>query len=89
MLCVQDGTELNFAEHPGCAGLGYIGKNKRSEGTLGLHMHSTLAVSPEGIPLGLLHIPVRRARTGRRSAGGRWSSARPSAGSAGCATARR
>ena len=56
VLCVQDGTELNFAEHPGCAGLGYIGKNKRSEGTLGLHMHSTLAVSPEGIPLGLLHI---------------------------------
>ena len=47
VLCVQDGTELNFAEHPGCAGLGYIGKNKRSEGTLGLHMHSTLAVSPE------------------------------------------
>ena len=69
VLCVQDGTELNFAEHPGCAGLGYIGKNKRSEGTLGLHMHSTLAVSPEGIPLGLLHIqydaPDGQAQRGR------------------------
>ena len=69
VLCVQDGTELNFAEHPGCAGLGYIGKHKRSEGTLGLHMHSTLAVSPEGIPLGLLHIqydaPDGQAQRGR------------------------
>ena len=69
VLCVQDGTELNFAEHPGCAGLGYIGKNKRSEGTLGLHMHATLAVSPEGIPLGLLHIqydaPDGQAQRGR------------------------
>ena len=69
VLCVQDGTELNFAEHPGCAGLGYIGKNKRSEGTLGLHMHSTLAVSPEGIPLGLLQIqydaPDGQAQRGR------------------------
>ena len=69
VLCVQDGSELNFAEHPGCAGLGYIGKNKRSEGTLGLHMHSTLAVSPEGIPLGLLQIqydaPDGQAQRGR------------------------
>ena len=69
VLCVQDGTELNFAEHPGCAGLGYIGKHKRSEGTLGLHMHSTLAVSPEGIPLGLLQIqydaPDGQAQRGR------------------------
>ena len=69
VLCVQDGTDLNFAEHPGCAGLGYSGKNKRSEGTLGLHMHSTLAVSAEGIPLGVLQIqyeaPDGQAQRGR------------------------
>ena len=52
-LCVQDGTDLNFAEHPGCAGLGLIGKNKKSKGTLGLHMHSTLALSTAGVPLGV------------------------------------
>ena len=52
-LCLQDGTDLNFAEHPGCAGLGLIGKNKKSKGTLGLHMHSTLAVSTAGVPLGV------------------------------------
>ena len=56
VLCVQDGTDLNFAEHPGCAGLGLIGKNQRSAGTLGLHMHSTLALSAQGIPLGLLKL---------------------------------
>ena len=56
VLCIQDGTDLNFAEHPGCVGLGLIGKNKGSKGTLGLHMHSTLAVNKTGIPLGLPQI---------------------------------
>ena len=35
VLCIQDGTDLNFAEHPGCVGLGYIGKNKGSAGDAG------------------------------------------------------
>ncbi len=35
VLCIQDGTDMKFAEHPGCVGLGYIGKNERSAGTLG------------------------------------------------------
>ena len=56
VLCIQDGTDLNFAEHPGCAGLGLIGRNKGSSGTLGLHMHSMLAVNGDGIPLGVPHI---------------------------------
>jgi len=56
VLCIQDGTDLNFAEHPGCVGLGLIGKNKGSAGTLGIHMHSTLAVNGEGIPLGVPQI---------------------------------
>ncbi len=56
VLCIQDGTDLNFAEHPGCVGLGYIGKNKGSAGTLGLHMHATLVVNGEGVPLGVPQI---------------------------------
>ncbi len=56
VLCIQDGTDLNFAEHGGCRGLGYIGKNQRAEGTLGLHMHSTLAVNGDGVPLGVAQI---------------------------------
>ena len=47
---------MNFAEHPGCAGLGLISKNKGAAGTLGLHMHSTLVVNGAGIPLGVPHI---------------------------------
>ena len=54
VLCVQDGTDLNFAEHGGCIGLGSIGRNKHSEGSCGMHLHSTLAVSEEGLPLGVL-----------------------------------
>ena len=56
VLCIQDGTDLNFAEHPGCVGLGYIGKNKGSAGTLGLHIHATLVVNGEGVPLGVPQI---------------------------------
>ena len=56
VLCIQDGTDLNFAAHGGCVGLGRIGRNKGSEGTLGLHMHSTLVVNGEGIPLGVPQI---------------------------------
>ena len=55
-MCLQDGTDLNFAEHPGCAGLGLISKNKGAAGTLGLHMHSTLVVNGAGLPLGVPHI---------------------------------
>ncbi len=69
MLCIQDGTDLNFAEHRGCVGLGYIGKNKRSAGTLGLQMHSTLAVNGEGIPVGVPPVqyeaPDRQAERGK------------------------
>ena len=53
VLCLQDGTDLNFAEHAGCVGLGLIGKNANAKGTYGVHMHSTLALSAEGIPLGV------------------------------------
>ena len=53
VLCIQDGTDLNFATHPLCEGLDRIGRNRNSKGTLGLHLHSTLAVGGDGIPLGV------------------------------------
>ena len=53
VLCLQDGTDLHFAERPGCAGLGLVGRNASSEGTLGLPLHATLAVNGDGIPLGV------------------------------------
>ena len=54
VLCIQDGTDLNFATRPGCEGLSIIGRNQTSAKTLGLHLHLTLAVSGTGLPLGVL-----------------------------------
>ncbi len=70
VLLVQDGTDLNFATHPECGGLGIIGRNGgASSGTLGLHMHPALAVGTDGIPLGVPRIefdaPDGKAYAGR------------------------
>ena len=54
VLCIQDGSDLNFATRPGCEGLGIIGRNQTSAKTLGLHLHLTFAVSGAGLPLGVL-----------------------------------
>jgi hypothetical protein len=51
VLAIQDTTSLNYARHPGTTGLGPID----AHGTRGIHVHSVLAVSSDGIPLGLLH----------------------------------
>lgn len=59
ILAVQDTTYLNFTHHPKTKGLGVLaihkGKNKRTILDLGLVMHSTLGVSTEGLPLGILN----------------------------------
>lgn len=52
VLAVQDTTFLNYTDHPRTEGLGEIGKKVQQQ--RGLGMHSTLAVTPEGLPLGLL-----------------------------------
>jgi hypothetical protein len=54
VLLVQDTTSFNFSHHPATAGLGSLG-NEHSRGFLA---HSTLAVSEEGVPLGLLQQQV-------------------------------
>ena len=54
VLCIQDGTDLNFATWRGCGGLGVIGTNKTQVETRGLQQQSKLAVTPEGLPLGVL-----------------------------------
>lgn len=50
VLAVQDTTELDFSSHRATAGLGPL----RVPSNQGLLVHSTLAVTPEGLPLGLL-----------------------------------
>jgi hypothetical protein len=62
VLAVQDTTALNYSTHPKTEGLGLLGSH--SPKTIGLLLHSTLAITPAGQPLGFLHnaICVRRGR---------------------------
>jgi hypothetical protein len=67
VLCAQDTTTLNYSTHPDTQGLGPIGNNRSK--TIGLFLHSTLALSPAGQPLGILHARTWARRTfGRSSA---------------------
>jgi len=61
VLAVQDTTTLNYSTHPKTQGLGLLGAHPK---TIGLLLHSTLAITPKGQPLGFLHNAVR-VRRGR------------------------
>src|SRR5512134_3490637 len=50
VLCVQDSTELDYTAQPGIAGLGPLSYLRQH----GLYVHPTLAVTPAGVPLGVL-----------------------------------
>ncbi len=54
VLCIQDGSDLIYTSLDRCAGLGVIGGNQTGAKTKGLHLHSTLAVTTDGLPLGVL-----------------------------------
>jgi hypothetical protein len=54
VLCVQDGSDLNYTNLDRCEGLGVIGSNQTGAKSRGLHLHSTLALAPNGLPLGVL-----------------------------------
>ncbi len=50
VLAIQDTTELNYSSHPATQGLGYLnGLQYR-----GMYVHSTLLVTPERVPIGLI-----------------------------------
>lgn len=50
VIAVQDSTEFNLNHHPSTTGLGPL-SNKHVQG---FFTHSTMALCPEGVPLGLL-----------------------------------
>jgi len=50
VLAVHDTTEVDWTGHPATTGLGPLGHTACQ----GLHVHSTLAFTPERLPLGLL-----------------------------------
>src|SRR4030042_5721412 len=58
VLVIQDTTGLDFSERLHCNGLGDIGKNQTGAVSKGLKMHSSLAVSEKGLPLGVLKTEI-------------------------------
>jgi hypothetical protein len=50
VLCIQDTTELDFTSQPGIAGLGRLTYERQH----GMYVHPTLAVSEDGVALGVL-----------------------------------
>ena len=54
VLCIQDGTRLNFTRRGQTEGLGSIGSNQTGAVARGLALHTTLAVNPDGMALGVL-----------------------------------
>jgi hypothetical protein len=71
VLCIHDGSELDYNGAAECEGLGVIGANQTDAKSLGLHLHSTLTVNEEGLPLGVLNArceaPVSRPKHDKRS----------------------
>lgn len=65
VLCVTDGTKLDYNNLDQCDGLGVIGTNQTGAQSRGLHLHTTLGVAPNGLPLGVVEAdcdaPVGRA----------------------------
>ena len=56
VLAVQDTTTLNYSAHPDTQGTGPIGT--RTSAAVGLIVHDTVAVTPEGMALGVLDAQV-------------------------------
>jgi hypothetical protein len=52
VLAVQDTSFLDYSHHPGKQGMGPIGSTQQPK-LRGLVMHSTLMMTPEGLPIGV------------------------------------
>lgn len=59
ILCIQDGSKLDYNGASQCTGLDVIGANQTGAKSLGLNLHSTLVVTDEGLPLGVLRSQCR------------------------------
>jgi hypothetical protein len=63
VLAIEDTTSFNFSHHPATRDLGVIEDNR----TAGFFAHTTLAVSAEGVPLGLFDQRVWRREKGAKA----------------------
>ena len=62
VLCVQDGTKINYSTRPKTEGLELIGQNRTTAKTKGISLHATLALSEDGLPLGVLRCSYRKRK---------------------------
>jgi hypothetical protein len=73
VLVVQDTTDLNFSTRHHTEGLGLIGSNQTGAESLGLKLHSSLALTTDGLPLGVLrsvcYAPEKKGKAGKKSIG--------------------
>ncbi|MGH7429505.1 MAG: IS4 family transposase, partial [Candidatus Methylomirabilaceae bacterium] len=73
VLVVQDTTDLNFSTRHHTEGLGQLGTNQTGAESLGLKLHSSLALTPDGLPLGVLRSvcssPEKKGEIGKQSVG--------------------
>src|SRR3989449_717314 len=73
VLVVQDTTDLNFSTRPQTAGLGLVGTNQTGAKSLGLKLHSSVVLTPDGLPLGILRsvadAPEEKGLAGKKSVG--------------------
>ncbi len=73
VLVVQDTTDLNFSSRAHTEGLGLIGTNQTGAKSLGLKLHTSLALSEEGLPLGVVksvaYAPEEKGAEGKVSVG--------------------
>ena len=60
VLCVQDGTDISYSTRPECKGLEVIGRNQTSAEARGVHLHATLALNGEGLPLGVMRCAYKK-----------------------------
>lgn len=71
VLCIHDGTDLDYNGAAGCVGLGVIGTNQTGANSRGLHLHSSFVVNDKGLPLGVLSArckaPAERPEDDERS----------------------
>lgn len=63
VLCIQDGTDLDYNGINGGTGLGVIGTNQTGAQSSGLHLHSTFTVNDQGLPLGVLSVQCTAPET--------------------------
>ena len=54
VLCLIDETKISYSTRPSCTGLEVIGRNQTDSKSGGVRLHATLAVTDQGLPLGVL-----------------------------------